>query len=43
MEHELHNVFAKEPAQRFGGWVIRFKGMKMNFTMNNDLGKRVKG
>ncbi|MFN4286586.1 MAG: bifunctional metallophosphatase/5'-nucleotidase [Lacibacter sp.] len=41
MEKELHNVFAKNPAQRFGGWVVRFQGMKVNFTMNNDLGKRV--
>jgi 2',3'-cyclic-nucleotide 2'-phosphodiesterase (5'-nucleotidase family) len=41
MEKELHNVFAKDPAKRFGGWVVRFQGMKINFTMNNDLGKRV--
>ncbi len=41
MEKELHNVFAKDPAKRFGGWVIRFKGMEVNFTMYNDLGKRV--
>ena len=41
MEQELHNVFAKDPAKRFGGWVVRFKGMEMNFTMNNELGKRV--
>ncbi|MDZ7648533.1 MAG: 5'-nucleotidase C-terminal domain-containing protein [Cytophagales bacterium] len=26
MEKELHNVFASDPAKRFGGWVIRFKG-----------------
>ena len=41
MEKELHNVFAKDPAKRFGGWVVRFQGMQINFTMNNDLGKRV--
>lgn len=41
LEKELHNVFAKDPAKRFGGWVIRFQGMKVVFTMNNDLGKRV--
>lgn len=41
MEKELHNVFAKDPAKRFGGWVVRFQGMKINFTMNNDLGKRI--
>lgn len=41
LEQELHNVFAKNPAERFGGWVIRMKGMRLNFTMNNDLGKRL--
>lgn len=41
MEKELHNVFAKDPAKRFGGWVVRFQGMQMNFTMNNDIGKRI--
>ncbi len=41
LEKELHNVFAKDPAKRFGGWVIRFQGMTANFTMNNDMGKRV--
>ena len=41
LEKELQNVFAKDPAKRFGGWVVRFKGMTANFTMNNDLGKRV--
>ena len=41
LEKELHNVFAKDPAKRFGGWVVRFKGMTANFTMHNDQGKRV--
>lgn len=41
MEKELHNVFAKNPAQRFGGWVIRFKGMEVNFTARQELGRRV--
>jgi len=41
LELELHNVFAKNPAERFGGWVIRMQGMHINFTMNNDLGKRL--
>jgi 2',3'-cyclic-nucleotide 2'-phosphodiesterase (5'-nucleotidase family) len=31
MERELENAFAKEPEQRFGGWVIRFKGMQGEF------------
>jgi 5''-nucleotidase/2'',3''-cyclic phosphodiesterase and related esterases len=41
MEKELHNVFAKDPSKRFGGWVIRFKGMEVNFTSQQELGKRV--
>ena len=41
LEQELHNVFAKDPAKRFGGWVVRFKGMTANFTMHNEKGKRV--
>ena len=41
IEKELHNVFAKNPAERLGGWVVRMKGMRINFTMNNDLGRRL--
>ncbi len=41
LEKELHNVFASNPAHRFGGWVVRFQGMQINFTMKNDLGKRL--
>lgn len=41
LEKELHNVFAKDPAKRFGGWVVRFKGMEVNFTMYNEFGKRL--
>jgi hypothetical protein len=41
LEKELHNVFAKNPAQRFGGWVVRFKGMEINFTAYNEMGKRL--
>ena len=41
METELHNAFAKDPSKRFGGWVVRFKGMEVNFTINNEKGKRL--
>ena len=41
LEKELENVFAKDPAKRFGGWVVRFKGMEVVFTMNNRMGSRV--
>jgi len=41
MEKELENAFATDPAKRFGGWVIRFNGMEVNFTINKVVGKRV--
>jgi 2',3'-cyclic-nucleotide 2'-phosphodiesterase (5'-nucleotidase family) len=41
MEKELQNAFAKDPGKRFGGWVVRFKGMEVNFTINQEAGKRV--
>ena len=41
METELHNAFAKDPAKRFGGWVVRFKGMEVNFTINQREGERI--
>ncbi len=40
-ETELHNAFAKDPSKRFGGWLVRFKGMELNFTIGNKKGKRV--
>ena len=41
MESELENAFAKDPAKRFGGWVVRFKGMELNFAINREKGKRI--
>ena len=41
MEHELENAFSKNPENRFGGWVIRFKGMEVNFTIEKQMSKRV--
>ena len=41
LESELHNVFAQNPADRFGGWMVRFAGMEINFTAHNTLGKRI--
>lgn len=41
LEKELENAFAKDPAHRFGGWFVRFAGMQVNFTVNNDFRKRV--
>ncbi|MBL7888921.1 MAG: 5'-nucleotidase C-terminal domain-containing protein [Bacteroidia bacterium] len=41
LEKELHNAFAKDPSKRFGGWFVRFSGMEVNFTISQELGKRV--
>ncbi len=42
LEKELNNVFAKDASKRFGGWVIKFKGMEMSFKAFEENGKRVK-
>ncbi len=42
LEKELNNVFAQDAAERFGGWVIKFKGMKVKFDAFGAKGKRVK-
>jgi S-sulfosulfanyl-L-cysteine sulfohydrolase len=41
METELHNAFAEDPAKRFGGWVVRFKGLEVNFAISHEKGKRI--
>ncbi len=41
LEKELHNVFAKNAADRFGGWMIKFKGMQISFYAFGENGKRV--
>ncbi len=41
LEKELNNVFAKDASERFGGWVIKFKGMKIAFHAFGQKGKRV--
>ncbi len=41
LEKELQNAFAKDPSKRFGGWFVRYNGMEVNFTIGNELGKRV--
>ncbi len=41
LEKELENVFAVDPAKRFGGWVVRFKGMEVNFTSAKPKGSRI--
>jgi S-sulfosulfanyl-L-cysteine sulfohydrolase len=41
LEKELENVFAKDPTKRFGGWLVRFQGMKIKFTIAKDIGERI--
>lgn len=41
LEKELQNAFAKDPSKRFGGWFVRFSGMEVQFTINNETGKRL--
>ncbi len=41
LERELNNVFAKDANKRFGGWVIKFKGMKISFNAYGEAKKRV--
>ena len=41
LEEEIENVFAKDPNKHFGGWLIRFRGMKIRFTIGNEYGMRL--
>lgn len=41
LEKELNNVFAKNASERFGGWVIKFEGMKVTFNAFGEKGNRV--
>lgn len=42
LEKEMNNVFAKNASERFGGWVIKFLGMKVAFYAFGENGKRIK-
>ena len=41
LEKELNNVFAKDASKRFGGWVVKFRGMAVEFNAFGEQGKRV--
>lgn len=41
LEKELNNVFAKNAHERFGGWVVKFNGMKITFNALGNNGERV--
>jgi S-sulfosulfanyl-L-cysteine sulfohydrolase len=41
LEKELNNVFANEAANRFGGWVVKFKGMEITFNAYGNNNERL--
>jgi sulfur-oxidizing protein SoxB len=41
LEKELNNVFSKDASKRFGGWVVKFKGLEVEFNAFGEQGKRV--
>jgi 2',3'-cyclic-nucleotide 2'-phosphodiesterase (5'-nucleotidase family) len=41
LEKEMQNVFAQDASKRFGGWLIRFKGMQVEFKAFERVGHRV--
>ena len=41
LEREMHNTFAQNPTERFGGWLVRFSGMQVNFNSQAPKGKRI--
>lgn len=41
LETELHGVFAAEAGERFGGWLVRFKGLTLRFGARRGRGERI--
>ncbi|CAL66250.1 bifunctional metallophosphatase/5'-nucleotidase [Christiangramia forsetii] len=41
LETEIHNAFSQNPTERFGGWLVRFSGMKVEFNSQNNKGERI--
>lgn len=41
LEQEMHNAFAANASDRFGGWLVRFSGMKVKFNSQNAKGERI--
>ena len=42
LERELENAFAKNATQRFGGWLVRVKGLELTFTIDRPVGERIR-
>ncbi|MFC4870073.1 bifunctional metallophosphatase/5'-nucleotidase [Negadavirga shengliensis] len=41
LEKEMNNVFAQDPSERFGGWLVRFSGMTVTFNSQKPDGERI--
>ena len=41
LEKEMHNAFAQDATERFGGWLVRFSGMKVEFNSQNERNQRI--
>lgn len=41
LEQEMHNAFSQKASERFGGWLVRFSGMKVRFNSQNEKGHRI--
>lgn len=41
LEREMHNAFAQNSTERFGGWLVRFSGMEVDFDSQAAKGERV--
>src|SRR5690554_607666 len=41
LEKEMHNAFAQNATERFGGWLVRFSGMKVEFKSQNEKNQRI--
>jgi sulfur-oxidizing protein SoxB len=41
LEKELNNVFSKDASKRFGGWVVKFKGLEVEFNAFGEPGARI--
>jgi 2',3'-cyclic-nucleotide 2'-phosphodiesterase (5'-nucleotidase family) len=42
LERELENAFAKDATKRFGGWLVRLKGLEITFTIGRPAGDRLR-
>lgn len=41
LERELENVFAKEASQRFGGWLVKSRGLEVEFNAFKPFGEKI--